>query len=62
MSEQKCPCYTCLDDPSRGFENPVLTRMVLCPVCGNKRCPKATHHDNECTHSNEPGQPGSNYA
>ena len=36
-------------------------RMVLCPECGNKRCPKATHHANACTNSNEPGQPGSSW-
>lgn len=34
-------------------------RMVLCPECGNKRCPKANDHRNACTNSNEPGQPGS---
>lgn len=37
------------------------TRMVVCPECGNKRCPKATNHANACTGSNEPGQPGSRY-
>lgn len=36
-------------------------RMFLCPVCGNKRCPTATDHRHACTHSNEPGQPGSDY-
>jgi hypothetical protein len=36
-------------------------RMVLCPDCGNKRCPKANNHRNACTNSNEPGQPGSVY-
>ena len=36
-------------------------RMNLCPECGNKRCPKATNHDYECTDSNEPGQEGSLY-
>lgn len=36
-------------------------RMIVCPECGNKRCPKATNHINECTNSNEPGQPGSVY-
>ena len=36
-------------------------RMVLCPDCGNKRCPKATDHRNPCTGSNKPGQPGSSY-
>jgi hypothetical protein len=37
-------------------------RMVLCPTCGNKRCPHATDHRNACTNSNEPGQVGSSYA
>lgn len=35
--------------------------MIVCSVCGNKRCPKATFHGNECTGSNEPNQPGSSY-
>ncbi|MGE8495431.1 hypothetical protein [Comamonas sp.] len=53
--EPKCWCETC---------RPVTLsdmRMVLCPDCGNKRCPKATHHDNACTNSNAPGQPGSSW-
>lgn len=36
-------------------------RMVLCKVCGNKRCPHATDESLECTGSNEPGQAGSRY-
>jgi hypothetical protein len=36
-------------------------RMVLCPTCGNKRCPHANDHRNECSGSNEAGQPGSAY-
>lgn len=51
----KCWCETCrpitMDD----------MRMVLCPTCGNKRCPRATHHLNTCTGSNEVGQPGSSW-
>lgn len=39
----------------------ILRGMILCPTCGNKRCPKATNHTLECTGSNEPGQPGSAY-
>ena len=35
--------------------------MYLCPDCGNKRCPRATHHDNDCTGSNDYGQEGSRY-
>jgi hypothetical protein len=34
---------------------------VLCPECGNKRCPKASNHKLDCTHSNASGQPGSVY-
>lgn len=38
-----------------------LSRMYVCPTCGNKRCPKATDHLLLCTGSNEQGQPGSRY-
>lgn len=54
----KCTCHTCrpidCSDPSSMF-------MRLCPLCGNKRCPKATNHNLDCTNSNEPNQPGSIY-
>lgn len=33
--------------------------MVVCALCGNKRCPHAASHGQACTSSNEPGQPGS---
>lgn len=36
--------------------------MSLCTICGNKRCPKATAHWQECTASNATGQPGSVFA
>jgi 8-oxo-dGTP pyrophosphatase MutT (NUDIX family) len=48
-------CHTCLDDFTK------MTRMIVCVTCGNKRCPKANDHDNECSGSNEPGQKGSAY-
>ena len=51
----KCWCYTC---------RPVTMtdmRFVVCPECGNKRCPHANDHRNTCTGSNEPGQEGSAY-
>ena len=54
MSEM-CWCATC---------RPVVfgdMRMVLCPECGNKRCPRATDHRNACSGSNELGQAGSAY-
>jgi hypothetical protein len=36
--------------------------FIVCPDCGNKRCPRASHHNHACTGSNEPGQMGSVYA
>lgn len=32
------------------------TYMIVCPNCGNKRCPQAIDHRNICTRSNEPNQ------
>ncbi|WP_368981367.1 hypothetical protein [Klebsiella pneumoniae] len=57
VSEQKpdCWCLTC---------RPVTLndmRFVVCPDCGNKRCPRANDHRNACARSNEPGQEGSAY-
>ena len=55
-------CHVCLEGEVNGQGIPILAiRMVLCPQCGNKRCPKATDHELKCTGSNQPGQPGSNY-
>lgn len=54
-----CWCFQCLDDPSMGLLNPTMVRMITCPQCGNKRCPRAASHDNACSGSNEPGQDGS---
>ena len=53
------------EDFSRRFGGVFITegmsRMFLCPDCGNKRCPRATDHREVCTGSNEPGQAGSRY-
>ncbi|MFT2166399.1 hypothetical protein ACMV58_21735 [Citrobacter freundii] len=51
----KCWCHTC-----RPVTNSYM-RFVVCPDCGNKRCPHANDHRNSCTGSNEPGQEGSAY-
>ena len=60
---EACGCWTCDQTWRRTQPWPaiVLGGMILCPLCGNKRCPRAAHHDNGCTRSNEPGQPGSGY-
>jgi len=57
-----CGCYACVDDPAKGIANPALSRFIVCPECGNKRCPRGTDHRLDCTGSNEPGQPGSRFA
>lgn len=36
-------------------------RFVVCPECGNKRCPHANDHRHACSGSNKPGQEGSAY-
>lgn len=57
-------CYRCADkqiDERTGMKVTMFT-FIVCPDCGNKRCPRATDHDLECTGSNEPGQNGSRYA
>ena len=55
LNEPTCWCLACrpvtMNDP----------RFVVCPECGNKRCPHANDHRNACTGSNEPGQEGSAY-
>jgi hypothetical protein len=58
-----CYCYNCNQDriePGQMFSIVAYT-MIVCPTCGNKRCPHSTDHNLSCTGSNEPGQPGSRY-
>lgn len=56
-----CWCHECLDAPEHGINNPTLSTFIVCPACGNKRCPRATDHRFACTGSNEVGQFGSRY-
>jgi hypothetical protein len=57
----RCWCHTCRPMGSGWSGDLSDIRMVLCPECGNKRCPKAMHHDHYCTRSNASGQLGSAY-
>ncbi|WP_313694725.1 hypothetical protein [Achromobacter mucicolens] len=41
-AQKNCNCATC-----RPYS--VEMRMILCEVCGDKRCPHAADHRNECT-------------
>ena len=62
FDQYRCYCYNCNKDrkDKSGFPY-ALTRMIVCPECGNKRCPHSTDHNLTCTGSNDPGQPGSRY-
>ena len=51
----ECWCLTCRPVTMNDM------RFVVCPDCGNKRCPRANDHRNTCSVSNEPGQIGSAY-
>lgn len=51
-----CWCHACREKRPLTMND---IRMVVCPTCGNKRCPKASDHRNICGDSNELGQPGS---
>lgn len=60
-----CICHRCIREnhiimPGSGMPLSQCV-MVLCPKCGNKRCPHASDHRLDCTGSNEPGQAGSIY-
>jgi len=57
-----CSCLRCVNKRDQEAGYLFQSAMQLCPVCGNKRCPRGTDHDLDCTGSNEPGQPGSSYA
>ncbi len=53
-----CKCVRCLTDRN---DTEGLRAFIVCPKCGNKRCPHSDWHNNACTNSNEPGQKGSRY-
>ncbi len=48
-----CDCHACL---SRQGER--AWWMVVCSLCGNKRCPRTEDCRFKCTNSNQPGQVG----
>ena len=56
-----CGCYTCVSEVinAKPFPNNLCFPFVMCSECGNKRCPRAEFHDNECSGSNAAGQSGS---
>lgn len=61
--KENCGCYKCQDQliDSTTMLPASMNYFIVCPECGNKRCPRANDHTLVCTNSNEPGQPGSRY-
>ena len=52
--ESQCWCEKCnirtikiQDGSEKALE--ILSKMPICPQCGDKRCERAKHHDNECS-------------
>ena len=57
-----CGCYNCMSKVKDHNGLPLtMSTFIVCPECGNKRCPKSTDHNLACTNSNKPGQKGSRY-
>ena len=54
--DKNLDCHRCYEEAGV-----LVERMILCPICGNKRCPRASTHELNCTGSNAPGQSGSVY-
>lgn len=57
LGAAQCWCHEC----NKQMAWPFALKMIVCPDCGNKRCPHASDHRHACTGSNAPGQPGSVY-
>lgn len=59
VGEGLCQCRMCIHDRQDCDDDgwPVeFTQMILCALCGNKRCPHATDHRDNCTSSNDVNQ------
>lgn len=58
-----CNCARCISEANLQQDGMPIrySFMIVCSICGNKRCPHAADHRLECTNSNEPGQAGSLY-
>ena len=54
---ERLPCWCHKCEPATWG----AMRMILCPTCGNKRCPKANDHNLACSGLNAKGQVGSAY-
>ena len=51
---QPCWCHKCNEGRLVNGVPFAMTQMIVCPICGNKRCPHASDHALACTASNDP--------
>lgn len=51
---QPCWCHKCNEGRLVNGIPFAATQMIVCPICGNKRCPHASDHALACTASNDP--------
>lgn len=56
LKEKDYDKYDC--EQCRSDAKAIAAYMILCPNCGNKRCPQAQDHRMKCTRSNNVGQIG----
>lgn len=61
MTEPRTCCQNHWYEDYQKLENKefVFRPFIVCSVCGNKRCPKATDCNLNCSGSNATGQKGS---
>ena len=50
---QPCWCHKCNEGRLVNGIPFAATQMIVCPICGNKRCPHASDHALACTASND---------
>jgi hypothetical protein len=55
-SAETCRCEACRAKLPPDHIERRIKIMVVCAICGNKRCPHAWDHRYQCDGSNEPGQ------
>lgn len=60
-NDEQCGCHSRWSKWAEQQTPRPFRPFIVCSKCGNKRCPKATNHEYECTGSNEPGQLDSIY-
>jgi hypothetical protein len=59
---EECHCRKCAEELERMIQRSKENGwwggagMIVCPECGNKRCPQADNHEYWCTGSNAPDQ------